>query len=114
MREVDQGLDDGGGVAVGADGVDEHLIDLDDVDAELEHVGQPAVTGAGADVVDGDAHAEPLEGGDDLTGFGEVFDRVALGQFQHDLRQLDRRAGEDIAHIFHARVAAEQLAGEIE
>src|SRR6185312_2700038 len=50
VGEVDQSLDDGGRVAVGADGIDEHLVDLDDVDAELEHVGQPAV--AGADVVD--------------------------------------------------------------
>src|SRR5581483_2010521 len=76
VREVDQGLDDGGRIAVGADGVDEHLVDLDDVDAELEDVGQPAV--AGADVVDGDAYAETLQRSDDLPGLGQVLDRIAL------------------------------------
>ena len=67
--------------------VDEHLVDLDDVDAELEHVGQAAV--AGADVVDRDAHAEALQGGDDAAGLGQVLDRIALGHFQHDLRQIE-------------------------
>ena len=38
LREVDERSDDGVGVAVGAERIDEHLVDLDDVDAELEHV----------------------------------------------------------------------------
>ena len=85
VREIDQRLDDGGGVAVGADGIDEHLVDLDDVDAELEHVGEPAV--AGADIVDGDAHAQTLQRGDDLARLGEILDRVAFGHLKDDLRQ---------------------------
>ncbi len=47
-------------------------------------------------------------------GFGEVLDRVALGQFQHHLRQFDRRVGKDLAHVLDDALVAEQLAGEIE
>ena len=35
LRKINQRLDDGVGVAVGADRVNEHLVDLDDVDAKL-------------------------------------------------------------------------------
>ena len=94
----------------GADGVDEYLVDLDDVDAELEHIGQPAV--AGPDVIDGDAHAKPLESRDGLPCRGEIFDRVALGHFQHHLR--DRRAGKNFPHVLDDSLVAKQLTGEIE
>lgn len=56
--------------------------------AELEHVGKAAV--AGAYVVDCDANAKTLQGGDCLTGFGEILDRIALGYFKHDLGEFYR------------------------
>src|ERR1700730_13271625 len=83
--EIDQRFYDGGGVAVGTDGIHEYLVDLDDINTEFQHVGKSAV--AGADVVDGNAHAKPLQCGNDLPGFSEVLDRIALGHFQHDLRE---------------------------
>lgn len=61
LREIDQRSDDGVGMVVDADGIDEHLVDLDDIDTELQHIAQSAVTSA--DVVDGYAHAEALQGG---------------------------------------------------
>src|SRR5262245_20027126 len=45
-RKIDERFDDGGGIAVRADSIHEHLVDLDDVDPEREHVGKPAVPGA--------------------------------------------------------------------
>src|SRR6202008_2430373 len=110
-RQIDQRLDDGGRVTVGADGIHKHLVDFDDVDTKLEHIGKPAV--AGADVVDGDAHAQSLQSCNDLTGFREILDRVALGHFQHDLRKLDQRICEDVAYIIDDRRLTEELAGEI-
>ena len=56
-------FDDLGRVVLGQDAVDEHLVDLDRVGAELEHVGQAAV--AGADIVDRDTASEFLQAGDD-------------------------------------------------
>src|SRR4029077_4897029 len=66
-RKIDQGFDNGCRVAIGADGIHEYLVDLDDVDAKLEHVRKPAV--AGTDIVDCNAHAETLQGGDCLSCF---------------------------------------------
>src|SRR5262245_50245261 len=111
-RKVDERFDDGGGIAIGADSIHEDLVDLDDVDPELEHVGQPAV--AGADVIDRDTHTKALQGGNDLPRFGKVLDRVAFGYFQHHLWKLDRRARKDVADVLHDRRLAEQLAGKIE
>jgi len=68
----------------------------------------------GADIVDGDAHTKPLQRRDALTCRCEILDRIALGDFQHHLRKLDRRAGEDVAHLLHDRWFAEELAGKIE
>src|SRR5262245_2919375 len=82
-RKIDERFDDGGGIAVGADRIHEHLVDLDDVDPELEHVGKPAVPSA--DIVDRDSHTKALQGGNSLPRFGKVLDRVALCYFQHHL-----------------------------
>src|SRR5262249_29872950 len=82
-RQVDERFDDGGGIAVGADRIHEHLVDLDDVDPELEHVGKAAV--AGADVIDRDTHAKALQRSNNLPRFGKVLNRVAFGYFQHHL-----------------------------
>ena len=54
VSQIDQRLDDRRRIAIDADGVDKHLVDLDDIDAELEHVGK--ATMAGADIVDRTAH----------------------------------------------------------
>ena len=88
MLRARSSLNDRGRVAVGADGIHEHLVDLDDIDAKLEHIGKAAV--AGADVVDGDPHAQSLQGSNDLPGFREVLNGVAFGHLQHHLRKLDR------------------------
>ena len=62
-REAHQRLDDRRGISFSIKSIDEHLVDLDEIDAELEHVGQAAVTGA--EIVDPDVHAEPLQRRDD-------------------------------------------------
>ncbi len=61
--ELDQGPDDGLGMRLRLDRFDEQSVDLDDVDAELEDVGEAAM--AGADVVEGDPAAKRLQGGND-------------------------------------------------
>ena len=43
---------------------------------------------AGADVVDRDPAAEPLQRGDQAPGRRQVFDLLALGHFEHDLDVL--------------------------
>src|SRR5262245_26334372 len=48
--QLDERIDDRRRVALGADGIDEQLVDLDDVDAELQQIRETAV--AGSDVVD--------------------------------------------------------------
>jgi hypothetical protein len=57
--EIDEGFDDGRGIALGAHGIHEHLVDLDDISAEPEDVGQAIMPGA--DVVDRDPHADSLQ-----------------------------------------------------
>ncbi len=69
---------------------------------------------ASADVIDCYANAEALKGSNGLPGFREVLDGVALGDFQHNLREFYRRARKDAAYILDGRRLAEQLAGEIE
>ena len=44
-------------------------------------------------------HAEPLQRGDDPPRLGEVFDRLPLGDFEDDLRQLQRRLVEYLANV---------------
>jgi len=52
-----------------------------------------------ADVVDGYAHAEALQGGHHTARLGQTLQRLALGDLQHDLRQPDRRLLEDPADV---------------
>ena len=77
--------------------VDEHLVDLDVVDAELEHIGQAAV--AGADIVDRNLAAEFLQRRDHAPRRCQVVERLALGDFKHDLRQPRSASREDLAHL---------------
>ena len=85
---LDQGFDDRGGIPFSIKSIDEDLVDLDEIDAELEHVGQAAVTGA--DIVDPDAHAEPLQCRDDAPCDVEIVERLALGDFEQDLARRNR------------------------
>ena len=110
--EADQRLDDRGRIAFGADRIDEHLVDLDEVDAELEHVGEPAVPGA--DIVDPDMHAEPLQRGDHAARHGEVFERLALGDFEQHLVSAIGDPREDRADILDDRLVDEVARRQIE
>src|SRR5262249_16454479 len=94
------------------DRVDEHLVDLDDVNAELEDMRQAVV--ACADVVERDLAAEPLQRGDDATRRGKIVERLPLGDLEHDLRQLDWRVLEDVVHLADDPVVGEVTCREIE
>ena len=65
---------------------------------------------AGADVVDRDLAAELLQRRDDAPRHVEVVERLALGDLEHDLRQADRRSGEDLAHLLDDLLVVEVLA----
>src|SRR5262249_57107182 len=82
-RKIDKCLDDGRRIAISTDGIHEHLVNLDDINTELQHVGQAAM--ACAHIIDCDANAETLQGRDGLPGFGEILDRITLGDFEYDL-----------------------------
>ena len=69
---------------------------------------------AGADVIERDAHTDALQRGDHLPRLGEIGDLFALGQFEHHLRQRDRRIAEHLAHVAHGVAIREQGGGEIE
>src|SRR5262245_47978797 len=110
--KIDERLDDGRRIPVSTDGVDKHLVNLDDIDAELKHVGKTAVTGA--HVVDRYANAETLKCGDCLPGLCEVLDRIALGNFKYDLGEFYRRIHKDVAHVFDDRRLAEKFSRKVE
>ena len=57
----------------------------------------------GADVVDRDLAAELLQRRDHVPRHVEILERLALGDLEHDLRQADRRSGEDLADLLDDR-----------
>src|SRR5581483_3433766 len=83
VGEVDQCFDDAHRIVVAADGVDENLVDLDDVDAELQHVRQTGM--ARPYVVDRHLHAELLDRGDHAARRSQALHRLPFGQLQDDL-----------------------------
>src|SRR4029079_10328943 len=110
--EIDKRLDDSRRVAISADGVHEHLVNLDDIDTELQHIGKTAVTGPY--IVDCNADAETLQSGNRLAGFSEVFYWIPLGDFEYDLREFNRRTHKDSAYIPDDLRLAEKLARKVE
>ena len=69
---------------------------------------------AGADVVDRHLAAELLQRRDDAPRHVEILERLALGHLEHDLRQADRRAGEDLAHLLDDLFVGEVTRGQVE
>ncbi len=69
---------------------------------------------AGADVVDRHLAAELLQRRDHAPRGVEVLERLALGHLEHELRQPDRRAGEDLAHLLDDRRIGEVTSGQVE
>ena len=69
---------------------------------------------AGADVVDRDLDPQSLQRRDHAAGRGQVFERLPLGHFEHDLGQSDRRAFENLAHVRNDLVVLEMPGREIE
>ena len=84
-RKIDQGFDDGHRGGFVPERVDEHLVDLDDVDAELEHVGQTGMPCP--DVVDRNLDSQSLQSRDHAAGRCQAVERLTLGDFKHNLRQ---------------------------
>src|SRR5581483_1012931 len=108
LAELDEGVDEGAGLAGGGDPGDEGAVDLEGVDGELAQVGEGAV--AGAEVVDRDPDAERLER-DELGGslVGVAHER-RLGDLEGQGRRVEPAPGERTADVVGEGVGVE-LAG---
>ena len=95
--EPHQHLDHGPGRRIAADGIDEELVDLENVRAELLDVGQPAVTDA--DVVDRHLEAEAAQFGDARCRARQVVELFTLGHFEHDLPRRNPGGRDRLAHV---------------
>jgi hypothetical protein len=88
--------------------VDERLVDLEGVDGEAAQVGQGRV--AGAEVVDGQVHAERLELVQADDGHLQVVHQDALGDLQGQALGGEAGVAEGRGHVV-GQVAAEQVMG---
>ena len=80
LGECDDGGDDGGVLAFGADRPDEGLVDLDDVEGEGSEVGEGRV--AGAEVIERDVDAEGSQRVQERRDVDCVVDEGAFGEFE--------------------------------
>ena len=90
-----------------ADSAHERLVDLEHVDRELLEVGDGGV--AGAEVVDGQAHAQVADGVQLAQDVGVAAQHAALAQLQLQQRGVDARLVQALAHDL-GEVAADELA----
>ena len=120
---ADDVLGDLVGGRIGADGIDEGLVDFQRIERQALQVGQAGI--ARAEVVDGHGVAQPARLGDDGTGGVHVHE-TAFGGLEPDLARLDGRvqqhalehpqhfavlhvAGAQVDRDMHAAVDGEQL-----
>ena len=93
MAERDDGLDDGAGMAGGAERADKGAVDLDLAERELLQVAQARI--AGAEIVERDAHPERAQRFEPLQGLLRVFDQNPFGHFENDARRRNAAFGND-------------------
>ena len=93
VTERDDGLDDGAGMAGGAQRTDEGAIDLDLAEREFLQVAQARI--AGAEIVERNADAERAQRFEPLQGLLRVFDQNAFGHFEDDARRRNAAFGND-------------------
>ncbi len=93
MAERDDRLDDGAGMAGGAQRADEGAVDLDLAEREFLQVAQARI--AGAEIVERDAHPERAQRFEPLQGLLRVVDQNPFGHFEDDARRRDAALGDD-------------------
>ena len=101
LAELDERVDERAGFLRGGDAGDEGAVDLERVDGELAEVGEGAV--AGAEVVDRDAHAECLEGGEAGGGLVDVLHERGLGDLERQRGGVEAAVVERLAHVVEDR-----------
>ena len=82
--------------------MDQRPVHLDEVRAQLQHVAQRGVAGAG--VIHGDAQAAPAQGPQLGLQGGVAVDLVVLGDLHDELRQ-----GDVLAHVRAVRQLHQRL-----
>ena len=103
----DGGARDGGVLGGAGDSAHEGLVDLEHVDRELLEVGDRGV--AGAEVVDGQAHAEGADRVELAQDLGIAAEHAALAELQLQQRGVDPALLQGLAHDL-GEVAAHELA----
>ena len=95
--------------------VDEGPVDLQDVVVQVPQIGEGRVPRA--EVVDGDAHAEGTDSGEQREGRGPVLEEGALGQLEHQARRVGPVSFEGGGHEIGERLVdldAADVDGEVE
>src|SRR5829696_2445614 len=112
VAELHDGVGQGGVLPTPADPVDERLVDLEDVDREAAQVAERRV--AGAEVVDGQQHPEPLELPQPHAHRLDVADQDALGDLDGELARRQPRGLERVDHLGDQALLLELAAGQVD
>src|SRR5580700_4765546 len=91
MAERDDRLDDGAGMAGGAERTDKGAVDLDLAEREFLQVAQARI--AGAEIVERNADAERAQRFESLQGLLRVFDQNPFGHLEDDARRRNAALG---------------------
>ena len=110
--ELDQGVDEGGGIGRTAHLRHERAVDLEHVDGELAEVGERRV--AGAEVVDGDLHAEILETRQPVDGGVGVLHEHGFGDLDHEGLRGHAVGVEHRPHVVDEPVKLELAHGHVD
>src|SRR2546421_365916 len=109
MRQRGDGAHDRLVGEVRLDGAQEQPIDLQLVDRQLAQIGEARV--AGAEVVDGEAHAELADLGERRGIFLEVLHQHPLGHLELEALAVEIVRGEAALHLVDEEVALRELRG---
>ena len=93
MPERDDRLDDGAGIAGGAERGHEGAIDLEPAERKFLQITQTRI--AGTEIIERDADTERAQCFEADPGFLRIIDEDAFGNFEHDARRGDAGLGHD-------------------
>src|SRR6202044_2753108 len=94
---IDDGADDAGVVRIAGYVADERLVDLQRIDRKPLHVAQARI--ARAEIVERNAHAESLQGAQDLGSRFPVLHHEGLGELELEKARLEPVLLEDLLHV---------------